>query len=61
MTHKLQPGTLAYVLHESPQANLVRSTHILDAAVDGRLHPGVIMEIIQGSVYDDNGNVVCNL
>lgn len=44
MTHELQPGVLAYVLHEPPLPNRVRSDHNLDAAVVGWLHPGVVMK-----------------
>ena len=56
MTHELQPGVLAYVLHEPPLPNRVRSDHRLDAAVVGWLHPGVVMKIVQGPVT--LGNVV---
>ena len=56
MTHELQPGVLAYVLHEPPLPNRVRSDHHLDAAVVGWLYPGVAMKIIQGPV--ELGNVV---
>jgi len=50
MTHELQPGVLAYVLHEPPLPNRVRNDHSPDASVLGWLHPGVVMEIIQGPV-----------
>ncbi|MFN8440631.1 MAG: LysM peptidoglycan-binding domain-containing protein [Caldilineaceae bacterium] len=54
MTHNFQLGPLAYVLHEPPHPNRVRSKPGTSAPVVGWLHPGVVMEVTQEPVVVDN-------
>lgn len=54
MPDELQPGGLAYVLHEPAQPNRVRRDPRQTAPVLGWLHPGVVMKILQGPFHDDD-------
>lgn len=50
---QLQPEMLAYVIHVPTDPNTVRAEPDTAAAKTGLLHPGVVMEVIAGPVYND--------
>lgn len=50
---RLQPGMLAYVIHVPIDPNTVRTQPDTQAPTSGLLHPGVVMEVMAGPVYND--------
>lgn len=50
---RLQPGLLAYVIHVPTDPNTVRAQSDTTAVQTGLLHPGVVMEVIAGPIYND--------